>query len=177
MPCSFLTELLFTFQTMGPWCTLKLTYLFIDEMDKLILNIPYPIYKLLLEVAQTRLRIFQKKLHEVINDDNTYETLIKFSSPKLLRLVELLEYNYRDYEKLNEDGNQNGSNVTQQKSSLSAIVFVQRRHTACVLDGFLKEVRRRNSEFSHIQSCFLIGTVFPLLHKVCADINGAHLKF
>ncbi|KAG1681765.1 Endoribonuclease Dicer [Nymphon striatum] len=151
-PRNFVTEMLFTFQTMGLWCSLWLCRMFIGELENMIADVPFQCYKLLLQLSSTRLRLFQQILNAEVKDDGSYDSLIAYSSPKLIRLLEILKSGITESEKLVLS-----HSLEQSKYEFCAVVFVQRRHTAYILNKFLREVAKRNPEFNKMKSCYITG--------------------
>ncbi|CAM1325416.1 DICER1 (predicted), partial [Pycnogonum litorale] len=156
IPKSILSELCFTLSTLGTWCTLKLSQLFLQDISKTLDNLPFATQRDLLMVAETRIRLVEKLCYLMIQDDGSCEKLQEHSSPKLLRLLEILKHFFPS-DKINDSSENVEKSPESYRNYGCGIVFVQRRYTALAINIYLKEIVARDKEHSSINATYITG--------------------
>lgn len=77
-------------ENFGPWCADRSLFLLLQLVDRLKVRTPYERHYLLLGALQTRLFILQAGFYKVFKDMDPLEVIEKYSTPKLLCLLQIL---------------------------------------------------------------------------------------
>ncbi|XP_063981181.1 endoribonuclease Dicer-like [Diachasmimorpha longicaudata] len=115
----------------------------------------------ILSYAVSQLTLIRKIIEDEINKTQLteFEQIHKYSSEKVIKLVEILRTHYKE-------------NVTESDSTntFSVIVFVHRRFTAKILYHLLKIIAKSNDQYSFIKPDYVLGVSVNPFKTSCEDI-------
>ena len=83
-----------------------------------------------------------------------YDRLLHFSSPKIIKLIQILEQSVRDLRPSTENGDDES---VQERHHITALIFVQMKQTATVLTHILTRVAENNPDLSFLRVDFAVG--------------------
>ncbi|XP_067013187.2 endoribonuclease Dcr-1 [Anabrus simplex] len=90
-PLRICEDFLNVLYTLGPWCADKAAYVLLIQIEKLKVKTPYERHFLLLCMISTVMVKIRAICDDVFKDFEEKERIFKFSSPKVLRLLEVLK--------------------------------------------------------------------------------------
>ena len=145
-----LQDVKFNLEEMGFWCAKKLAELYIKELNGVtnMISSNRSIHSSIINAVISGLNAFRTAIKKYLNCFDPKEQLLKFASPKLRCLLNILvEYNDL-FHKQNESD----------KSNLCAIIFIQRRSSCKVMSKWLEELSKISSEFNFIKVDYVVGS-------------------
>ena len=80
-----------------------------------------------------------------------YGRLLHFSSPKIIKLIKILEQSVRELRPSTENSD------VQERHHITALIFVQMKQTATVLTHILHRVAENNPDLSFLRVDFAVG--------------------
>ncbi|XP_069576855.1 endoribonuclease Dicer [Brachyistius frenatus] len=171
-------------QVLGPWCADKAAGIMVRELQKYIKHEQEELSRKFLLFTDTILR----KVHALCEENFSPAALdLKFVTPKVLRLIEILReykpFERQQFESVEWYNNRNQDNYVSWSDSedededeeveskdrpeanfpspftniLCGIIFVERRYTAVVLNRLIKEAGKQDPELAYISSNFITG--------------------
>ncbi|XP_028293380.1 endoribonuclease Dicer isoform X2 [Gouania willdenowi] len=170
-------------QVLGPWCADKAAGIMVRELQKYIKHEQEELSRKFLLFTDTILR----KVHALCEEHFSPASLdLKFVTPKVLRLLEILQeykpFERQQFESVEWYNNRNQDNYVSWSDSedededeveakerpeanfpspftniLCGIIFVERRYTAVVLNRLIKEAGKQDPELAYISSNFITG--------------------
>ncbi|XP_058470641.1 endoribonuclease Dicer [Solea solea] len=169
---------------LGPWCADKAAGIMVRELQKYIKHEQEELNRKFLLFTDTTLR----KVHALCEEHFSPAALdLKFVTPKVLRLIEILHeykpFERQQFESVEWYNNRNQDNYVSWSDSedededeeveskerpeanfpspftniLCGIIFVERRYTAVVLNRLIKEAGKQDPELAYISSNFITG--------------------
>ncbi|KAK6307495.1 hypothetical protein J4Q44_G00226430 [Coregonus suidteri] len=169
---------------LGPWCADKVAGIMVRELQKYIKHEQEEVNRKFLLFTDTILR----KVHALCEEHFSPASLdLKFVSPKVIRLLEILHeykpFERQQFESVEWYNNRNEDNYVSWSDSedededeevevkekpeanfpspftniLCGIIFVERRYTAVILNRLIKEAGKQDPELAYISSNFITG--------------------
>ncbi|CAH0719966.1 unnamed protein product, partial [Brenthis ino] len=101
-------------------------------------------------------------LIEAMKEKVGYDKIVKYSSPKVLQLLNVL----KEYSPVNCSADDVLLKINHKRNALSALILTQQRSTSKILFNILKDVKETNPvEFGFLQHDFVVGfNINPLTH-------------
>lgn len=90
-PRRYLIELAHVVVSLGPWCTLTATQLFIEEINAILQTLFSTPHIQFLVLARTVLLMIEKQCQSILNGQDLLNSLINNAPPKLKELLKILE--------------------------------------------------------------------------------------
>jgi endoribonuclease Dicer len=180
LPISLLDDFVLVMKTCGLWCAERAALLLIIKIDKLKTREKYERHFLLLSVLYTEMVKIRKLCEETFEEISDIDRLIRYSSPKLLRLVDTLRQYKPEHvcrpkpvakpttiipENVVEEvvveknsnptprgrgGRSRGYTSYDDPNSLCGLVFVTNKFLAKLLYHFLKDLSRSDDAYSFL---------------------------
>ncbi|XP_054153057.1 endoribonuclease Dicer-like [Oppia nitens] len=142
--CKSIKDTLYVLTTMGVWCAQKVSQLYIRELCDTVemCRSSKSHYTAFISAVLTALNVIEVQLSQLLSGLTPNEKLLQYTSPKLLKLSELLK---------------SQSNIIN-NTHLCCIIFTERRSVARVLCLWLQElVKSESSEYSHLKVDYVLG--------------------
>ncbi|KAL5284380.1 DICER1 family protein [Megaselia abdita] len=89
-PLEFLDNYISTLHEMGPWCADRAAFMMLNQIEKRKIKTPYERHFLLYETVKTCLVLTRCHCESSFSNCSEMEKIEKFSTPKVLRLIETL---------------------------------------------------------------------------------------
>ncbi|CAG2100109.1 unnamed protein product [Medioppia subpectinata] len=156
--CKSIKDTLFVLATMGVWCAQQVSRLYIRELCDTVemYRSTKSHYTAFLSAVLTALNVIDVQLSDLLRGLDAKQKLLKYSSPKLLVLADLL----------------NTYNKPNNVSNLCGIVFAERRSVARVLCLWLQELAKvEANDFSHLKVDFVLG------HGGSAGVGSSSISY
>lgn len=171
LPLKLLDDFVYIKETLGLWSAERAALLLIIKIDKLKTREKYERHFLLLSVLYTEMVKIRKICENAFENLSEVDKLMQYSTPKLLRLVQVLRQYKPEHvcrqqpkpsEKENEEsvatatvekqrrGRSKGYSSYDDPNALCGAVFVQNKFLAKLLYHFLKDLSRSDDAYSFL---------------------------
>ncbi|CAK9295605.1 unnamed protein product [Gordionus sp. m RMFG-2023] len=149
----------------GPWCALMASKILAKDLHKMQARCEELDIKDAFSYIASIVNNIIIKLNHITNDTLSMKELLLLSTSKLQTLVKILELHACD--DADEKNNKTENKTKEKKNNFTAIIFVETRFTAIILNLFLNTVAKLSHKLSFIKSGYIIGHGMQSQKKMC----------